>query len=194
MTRYHGQQYIYLFILIVSLGFIGWYYAQPSLYAERIPDKVLVYLPDVIVKNLDITQFNEQGFPTNHLYTPELMHFPHQNLSQFTKPRIILYPQHGAPWFILADKGEAELGVEKITLLNNVVLHQNALGNEKARTITTSAITYYSQKDFVETPQMIYFEEPGLRVKSLGMTADLKKQQVNLLQHVSSEYIQNENN
>lgn len=191
---YHGQQYIYLFALIIILGFAGWYYMQASFFSiQRIPDKIIARLPDIIVNNLRVTQFSTEGKPTHYFYTPQLIHFPHQNLSQFIKPHITLASQKGNPWIIHADKGESESGLDKVTLLDHVVIHQDPSAsdpNEKEKTITTSEITYYPKKNFAETQKMIFFEEPGLHVQSLGMTAELEKQKIHLLQQVSSVYVQ----
>jgi lipopolysaccharide export system protein LptC len=193
---YDGKQYIYLFILFIVLGFSGSYYLQSSFKNNRLPKSVLAYLPDIVVEDLTVTQFNEKGLLAHYFHTPQLIHYPHQNFSQFIQPQIILVPpsENNAPWTIRADKGESKDGVDKITLIDNVVFHQDASGTEKEKTISTSEITYYPQKDWAVTHKMIIFEEPGLRVQSQGMTAQLKKQQIHLLQQVSTTYVPNDQN
>lgn len=190
MKSYQGQQYIYMFIMIILLGFTGWYYAQPSLVNNPIPKDVLIHLPDIIITDLNITQFNAQGNMANHFYTPELTHFPYNNLSQFIEPRIIVYSQASSeqPWLIQANQGESEQGSKIITLSEHVHMHQQGNGTEKEKTILTDEITYYADTDTATTQDIIYFSEPGLHVKSQGMTANLKEQRIHLLQQVTSEY------
>lgn len=189
MNRHQGLEYVYIFMAIIALGFTGWYYASPP-NISKMSKEALSHLPDAIAYELHVTQFNAKGFPSNRFYTPKLTHFPNTS-SQFTAPRIMLYPESGQPWFIQSDSGQAQQSADIITLTDHVILHQDASGTDKAKTITTSEITYYTKKDLATTPKMIVFEQPGLLVKSLGMTAHLKTQQIHLSQQVWSEYHQN---
>lgn len=191
-NREDGMQYVYFFIALILIGFTGWYYTRPSRFPQGLSHEILLRLPDHIVTELNMTEFNTEGFPARRFHVKELIHFPTHNLSQFKKPYIVLYPDKGKPWVIQSDEGEAENGTTKITLLNHVIMHQNAYENETEKTITTDEITYYTQNDFAETKKMIFFEQPGLRIQSLGMKAYLKKQQIELSQQVWSEYINNE--
>lgn len=189
MKNDQGQQYVYLFVAILALGFTGWFYSQPALVTNPIPKETLDHMADMIITSLNVTQFNEKGMPANHFYTPQLTHYPYNNSSEFTNPHIILYPDDAAPWVIQSDKGTAEQGAEKVVLSDNVIMHQDAYGNEKVKNITTSQITYFTEKDWAETDKNILFVQPGLRVRSKGMTANLKTQKINLLKNVTSEYI-----
>jgi lipopolysaccharide export system protein LptC len=121
-----------------------------------------------------------------------LTHFPYNNSSKFISPHYILHSEKGEPWFIQSERGESEQGTTKITLIDRVILHQNASETEKEKTITTSEMSYFPEKNWAETNKMVFFEEPGLRIQSEGMTANLKEQKINLSQHVTSEYIPNE--
>lgn len=190
MNRHQGLEYVYLFIAIIALGFTGWYYATPP-NINKISKEALSRLPDAIAYEVHATLFNLKGLPANRFYTPKLTHFPNTS-SQFVRPRIVLYPDNGQPWFIQSDSGQSQQNADIITLTDHVILHQEASGNDKAKTITTSEITYYTKKDLATTPKMIFFEQPGLLIKSLGMTAHLKTQQIHLSKQVWSEYIQNE--
>lgn len=189
MNRYQGLEYVYVFIAIIALGFTGWYYATPPTIS-KMSKEALSRLPDAIAYEVHATQFNVKGFPANRFYTPQLTHFPNTS-SQFMEPRIMLYPESGEPWFIQSDSGQSQQNAHIITLSDHVILHQNASENDKAKTITTSEITYYTKKDLVTTSKMIFFEQPGLLIKSLGMTAHLKTQQIHLSKQVWSEYHQN---
>ncbi len=191
-----GQQYVYLFLLLIGLGFSGWYYAQSSFIFNALSPKLIAYLPDIIVDDLSVKQFDIKGQLSHYFYTPQLIHTPNKNLSRFTHPKIILSSQeeNGRPWSIQADNGIAEDGLDKITLINNVVFHQNASGNDQEKTLRTTSITYYPKKNWAETQEMIFFEEPRLHAQSLGMTANLKTQEIHLLQQVSSIYVPNKNN
>lgn len=192
MKQYQGQYAIYLFLLMVALGFTGWYYAQPSFEIKKLPQETLAHIPDSIVTDVDVTQFNKLGQLSTHFYTPKLTHYPANNWSQFTTPRIVLYPEKGEPWFIQADEGQAENGYQIIRLMNNVTMHQDASKtdkSDKSKTIATTQLTYLTEQNLAVTSQMVYFEQPGLKVKSLGMTANLKEQKIKLLQQVWSEYV-----
>lgn len=188
VIRWEGQQYIYLFFLLILLGFSGWYYMQSSFNLNILSPKIIAYLPDIMVEDLTLTQFDTQGKPAHSFYTPQLTHFPHKSMSQYTSPQITLTPEGQEPWSIHSNAGEAEDGINKIILIGNVVMHQNATNNEKEKTIKTEEITYYTKKNWATTQKKIFFEQPGLSVQSVGLAADLKEQQIFLLHQVSSIY------
>lgn len=192
--KWEGQQYIYLFLLIIALGFSGWYYMQSSFNINLLSPKIIAYLPDIMIEDLTVKQFDATGKPAHYFYTPALTHFPHKSMSQFTQPKIILTPEDEEPWTIRADRGRAEEGINKITLISNVIFHQNAANNQKEKKITTELMTYYSKKNWATTPEKIFFEQPGLSVQSVGLAADLKEQKIFLLHQVSSIYDPNNEN
>ncbi len=192
--KWEGQQYIYLFLLIIALGFSGWLYMQSSFNINFLSPKTIAYLPDMMIEDLTVTQFDVEGKPAHYFHTPHLTHFPHKSMSQFTSPQIILSPEEGQPWTIRSDKGKAEDGSNKITLIGDVVFHQNAADNEKEKIIKTEEMTYYTKRSWATTQKKVFFEQPGLSVQSTGLAADLKKQQIYLLHQVSSIYNPNDEN
>jgi len=190
----NGKYVIYFFIAILVLGFTGWYYARPI--TIKLPKEELLHLPDAIGYAVKVTQFDAKGMPSNSFFTPKLTHYPNAS-SQFTFPRIILYSEKGEPWLIQADAGKSEKNTEIVTLFDHVILHQDASGKEQSKTsktMTTSEITYYTKDDLATTSKMIFYQQPGLFIKSLGMTAHLKTEQIHLSQQVWSEYQQNATN
>jgi|GEM_PF-6645513 len=191
-SSYHGRHPVYIFILLIFLGFTGWYYAEPSSSLKLAPE-VLSHLPDILVNELEITQFNADGNISSHIYTPELKHFPDNNRSDFKEPRIVLYRKNQeSPWFIQADRGKMQRGTHVITLMDHVILYQNADSDNRVKTITTSEITYYPENNQAETNKEIIFEQPGLHVRALGMKADLKEEKIELLNKTWVEYVQQE--
>jgi LPS export ABC transporter protein LptC len=188
--KWQDQQYIQLFVLFMVLGFMGWFYMQSTFDMNILPRKLIARLPDIIIEDLTLTQFDEKGQPAHYFHTPHLIHYPHKDKSRFTSPQIVL-TQDGDnpnPWQINADRGEAEAGINKIILIDHVIFHQQALNKDKEKNIKTNRITYYSKKNWAVTPEKIFFDQPGLSVQSIGMGADLKEQKIYLLHQVSSIY------
>lgn len=184
-----GKQYIYGFIVLISLGFMGWYYAQPPQHSN-ISKRQLAYRPDTVIKQLQVTEYNEAGQLVSHLQTPRLVHYPSDNTSTLQQPLITLYRPQQPPWHISADHGISEQGAAKITLWDHVVLQQVASAPTKATYISTARLIYYPKSQLATTQQLITIQQPGLRVTSQGMNAYLKQQTVQLLHQARGTYEQ----
>lgn len=183
-----GKQYIYGFIVLLGLGFMGWYYAQPQA-TVKLSHQQLANLPDATFIHLKVTQFNDAGQIASLLTIPQLVHYPANNTSIMQSPIITLYRPQQPPWVITARHGKSEQGSTQITLWEDVVLHQASGVNTKESTISTSKIVYFPKQQFATTDQNITLQQPGVIVHSQGMNAYLSQQRVQLLHQARGQYV-----
>jgi len=178
-----GQQSIYLLLLVIALGFTGWYYAHPEEQINLSP-QALEKLPDTIINNMYVIEFDQAGFPSHTLRTPQLIHYPEDNRSYLQKPRIIAFQEEEEPWHIQARHGYTRYGSEVITLKENVILHQPEGETNQESTIKTNELSYFSEQQMAETDQLITLEQPNLFIESIGMRAYMDTEIIQLLDRV----------
>lgn len=171
--------------LLIAAGFAGWYYAKPSMIIN--PSRQ-TSLPDTIIKNMIATVFDEHGKPTQILATPELLHYPEDDSSVFSEPRITIFRESNEPLHIQSAHGHSNDGADKITLWENVILHQPGSIDNPESTITTSELTHYSQQQIAETDKPVMLAQADLIVESIGMRAYLDTEVIDLLTAVRGRY------
>jgi lipopolysaccharide export system protein LptC len=134
------------------------------------------------------TRMDEQGLLASQIYTSKMTHYPHDDVSKFTDPRIIIFTQDRQPWNVTAEQGVSQHGITQVTLQNNVNVHQNAGPNNQELTLTTSSLTIFPETQTAYTNQPVTIIQPGTVINSVGLHADLKKGVVELLSKASGVY------
>jgi lipopolysaccharide export system protein LptC len=61
--------------------------------------------PDYIIEKFDARAMNEHGTRKYDLSAARLAHYPNDDTSHLTQPRLVQYPLHGAPIVTTADSG-----------------------------------------------------------------------------------------
>lgn len=144
--------------------------------------------PDAFMVNAAYVSFDVTGKVHNQITMTKMTHLPANDMSEFTKPKIVIYDKDDQPWNIIADNGESQAGIEEVHLSNNVKVHQDAGKNNREITITTSHLTIFPQERIAITDQPITIIQPGEVINSVGLHADLKKSEVELLSKAHIDY------
>lgn len=181
------RQYILGFILLIALGFSGWYYVQNSTvhYKKNTSNKPQA---DFYIYNMTSLQFDKNGKLSDKITSPKVTHYPKNNTSYLQQPLIYAQRNQQGAWHIKSDQGKAENGSDVVTLWGNVNLHQEASKENGTTTITTSKLTYYPKKKFAETHKAIQISQPGTVLNSVGMQAYLDQGRVKLLSRARGQY------
>jgi lipopolysaccharide export system protein LptC len=175
------------FMLLIGIGFLGWYMVKPEAKKQR--DSVaLSKSPDAIIKGLTVVKYNRDGNRASRLFTQVMTHIPHQNTSIMQQPKITSFNPKQPPWVITAKKGIAVHGSEKIQFSENVIIHQAAIDKIKSSTLYTDELFFYPDKQLATTTKAVTFEQPGLTVKSIGMNAYLNQKRIRLLSKAWGRY------
>ena len=182
-----NSYYIIAFIILICLGCVGWYIAKPQ-QLLLLDSKTLLNTPDAIINNLTVTKFNADGSIATRLITPQMKHIPNNNTSLLDKPNIISYQENQAPWKISALNGKAINGSEKVTLTNDVFIHQPASPHNKETNFHTEKLYYYPQRQYADTDIAITLTQPGTVIKAIGMQAYLEEKKIKFLNRTRGRY------
>ena len=175
------KQSSWLFFLLVVAAYFGFYFAQTSLPNKMDVDK-FANVADVIISNLLVKQFDQNGQMTNSLYTPELQRIPKNHAHRLKLPEIMIQHADKSRWKINAKSAQSIHDGEQITLHSNVVVQQDTDPNKPGNIIRTEELIYYPKKKLITSAVAVLFEQPGSAVvHSQGMKAYLADKHVQLL-------------
>ncbi len=183
-----ARQSLWIFLLLMSIAGSGWYFARPA-EKFRLDQQTLAVTADMMVHELSVKQFNEQGQLVNHLTTPYLEHIPSNDTYTLSQPEIRVLQQDQSHWVIHSNKAIAVNRGEKITFQDHVVIDQLAEAKHPASQFRTDSISYFPKLQKAITQEYIVFEQPGTIVESIGMEAWLAEKKVNLLKRARGRYV-----
>lgn len=138
---------------------------------------------DIIAQN-----FSATGQLQDTLTTPYLQHYTQKNMTVMKTPYIVAQAKKGPPWHVSSQHGYMLHGQEEAHLWNHVKITQPPGLNSENATLLTSALTYYPKRGYVETDKPVTLLQPGTTIHAVGMTADLKRNKVDLLHHVTAQH------
>lgn len=181
------QQTIWLFILLCGLASIGSYYVRTP-KAIQLDNQVLRTQTDIVVTDLSVKEFNEQGQLIHSLSAPKLHHIPLDDKYVLEKPYIRIQQETQPQWTIYSRKAIAMHGNREITFQEHVRIQQAAQANSPAKLVKTEELTYFPATKMATTAKDILFKQAHNQVQARGMQADLSKNRVKLLSDAQGIY------
>lgn len=182
-----NKTFILSAVLICALFFSGWLIQQMNNNAMNAtvnpPDT-----PDTFMEKATYVKLDQNGNLHSKIYVSKMKHYPSNDTSYFTTPRVIFYNQNHVPWDITANEGKSQSGVSQVFLWDNVKIHQPAGPNSHELTMTTTNLTIFPEKQFAQTDQPVTIIEPGSVINSVGLRANLNTGEVQLLSHARGVY------
>jgi lipopolysaccharide export system protein LptC len=138
--------------------------------------------PDYLVDNFTTTTYDRAGRAETVLSAAEMQHYPDDDSTELTAPRVV-QSKPGEPRFtVRADRGKVSREGDEIFLYDNVVLVREAdLARPEAR-MTTSFLHILRDRSLVLSDREVHFEEDGRRLSGRGMEYNNDTRQL-VLQH-----------
>lgn len=178
-----AKQAVWLFISLFALVSLGWFFAREK--AEiKLEHTIVEKLSDLIITDLKVIKFDEQGRVDNTLNTTFLQHFPQNDTYFLDFPKIIMSGNSQPAWQITAKNAIAIEGGKKITFIDNVVVWQEGNANQPPRVLKTTELVYNTMMKIATTNKAVNFTQAGTTVNSDGMEANIEEQKVKLLKNV----------
>jgi LPS export ABC transporter protein LptC len=137
-----------------------------------------------------VTQFDKDGRLHNEFYSPELVHYPQDDMTFSQKPFFIFYALTEPPWHISAKNGKSLNGDQRMLLWDNVQIQQMPGLHSHHMTIDTSLITLYPHLSFAQTERPVTITQPNTVIHAIGMQADLKTSAVKLMSETKGQHVQ----
>lgn len=146
--------------------------------------------PDSFMDEMHFTRFDQQGAIENSFYAPRMEHYPQKNVSKLDNPRLNARGDNNISWIITADHGTATQGGDEVFLEKNVMIKRIEDKTGKTALLTTSALTSYPKRKYLETNQLVTLSELGSMITAIGFTADLNSGDITFLSDTHTTYVQ----
>jgi len=143
---------------------------------------------DAIMEDVIATVYNKLGEPSFKLTTPKMVHYPENDSTDITTPRVTLFRQSPQPWHIDADYAKTKNGITEILFWQNVNIHHAADTENPNTSLLTDALTIFPDQQIVKTDQPVVFTQPETTIHAVGMLADLNDNTIKLLSQTQGEY------
>lgn len=182
IQKYYVLNGVLLLLAIVS--FFGWYHFTSKPHDSKTTADV-----DAFAMGIDGVQFDALGQKQGELKSPQLLHLARDDSSLLTTPELTLYSKDNkAPWTISSQSGKTFNGIEKVDLIDNVVIHQPVGAQNQETTIMTSLLHIFPDKQWANTDKPVTLIQSGIKITSVGMNAYLDQKHVTLLSQARGFY------
>ena len=125
--------------------------------------------PDYLVSNFVTTTYTREGHVETVLAAAEMQHYPDDDSTELTAPRVEQARPAQPRFTVRADRGKISREGDEIFLYDNVVLVREADAERPQARMTTSFLHILRDRALVRTDREVQFEEPGRMLTGRGM-------------------------
>lgn len=169
---------------------------QPIDLFSDLPEQHLE--PDYYTVNSAFKEFNPEGNLSRTLQSARLVHYPESENTLMEKPLISTFSPEGvALWHAKGDKGSIEGDGDSFQLKQNVVIWKtsttppnNKTGDKMPFRLLTESIDVNFKTDIAQTKDAVELESDFGNTQAIGLEANLKSNQIKLLDQVRGTYAQ----
>ncbi len=147
------------------------------------------YNADSFAEDVSMLQFQKDGQPRELLQSPQLTHYPQNDLTNIHAPIITYYAPNHTKWILTSLYAQSRAEHTIIQLWEQTTLRQvGSKDKRKQTTLLTQSLTYFPQQNLVQTPLSVTLLQPGTKITALGMRAYLTQEYVQLLSATHGVY------
>jgi lipopolysaccharide export system protein LptC len=125
--------------------------------------------PDYLVVNFTTTTYNREGAAESTLSAAKMVHFPDDDSTELTAPRVVQTKPDQPKMTVRADRGKLSRDGEDIYLYDNVVLEREAGAGRTAARLTTDYLQVVRDRSLVRTDRPVRIVEETRALSGKGM-------------------------
>ncbi len=144
--------------------------------------------PDYFMENFTRTGMDKQGKAKNRLMADYLAHYPDDDTTELTKPRLQVFSDKGKPVHVVAERGWVTSGNDVILLYGEVRIWRDNDAGERMLEIITSDLKVLPDDEYAETDNAVTIISGTTITDAVGMRMKMKQQRMELLSEVKTRY------
>lgn len=144
--------------------------------------------PDYIVNNFTSTTYNGNGDVEGVLSAAKMLHYPDDDSTEITAPRVVQSKPQQARFTVRADRGTLSREGDEIFLYDNVVLVREPFESHPEARMSTSFLHIVRDRALARTDREVLFEEQGRSLKGRGMEYHNATRELFLRNDVRGQY------
>ena len=144
--------------------------------------------PDYLVVNFTTTTYNRDGAAESTLSADRMVHFPDDDTTELTAPRVVQTKPDEPKMTVRADRGRLSRDGEDIYLYDNVVLEREAGAGKSAARLTTEYLQVVRDRSLVRTDREVTIVEETRSLSGRGMEYSSETQHFTLNANVRARF------
>ena len=144
--------------------------------------------PDYMVVNFTTTTYNRDGAAENTLSADRMVHYPDDDTTELTAPRVVQTKPDAPTMSVRADRGRLSRDGEDIYLYDNVVLEREAGAGQTAAQLTTEYLQVVRDRSLVRTDREVKIVEETRSISGKGMEYSTETQHFTLNSDVRARF------
>jgi len=144
--------------------------------------------PDYLVVNFTTTTYNRDGAAESSLSADRMVHYPDDDSTELTAPRVVQTKPDEPKMTVRADRGRLSRDGEDIYLYDNVVLEREAGAGKSAARLTTEYLQVVRDRSLVRTDREVTIVEETRSLSGRGMEYSSETQHFTLNANVRARF------
>ena len=175
-------------LFFVALGALTFWLWQQLDEGEKAVAKKKDHEPDYYLEHMVRRSMDETGAVRNILYADLVLHYPDDDSTELTKPRLEIYNGQQDPWYVIAETGWISSGNEVVLLHGEVEIWREGDEGERSFEVLTSELRVLPQEKYAETDNPATINSPTSVTTSIGLRANFAHDRLELLERVRSRH------
>ena len=176
-------------ILPLLLLLAGSYWlSQQVLPLPPVPDYKARHDPDYIIENFSAATLGENGNARYMVAARKMEHYPDNDATYLTAPRLTAPYRDKPPVHISAERGEVSHNGSEITLQDAVHVLREASARAGEMRIETTFLHVVPDDETADTDRLVRVTEAHGTTTAVGLKLDSKARTLKLLSRVRSQY------
>jgi lipopolysaccharide export system protein LptC len=167
-------------VLAIALAAVTFWLERTVQMAAPAPRDAARNDPDVIALNIRSVILDEQGRPETTLAASKMVHFPADDSTELTDPRLVQLRENQPSIRVRADRGTVSKDGEEVRFYGNVVVTRDASRERPELRAETSFLQVFPNEKIAKTPERVVISEGGSRIAGTGMVANARTEELTL--------------
>jgi lipopolysaccharide export system protein LptC len=147
-----------------------------------------VHEPDYYIEDMVRNTLDETGALKNVLYADLVTHYPDDDSTELSRPRMEIYNGNSEPWYVVAENGWVGSGSEVVLLHGEVEIWRQDEAGRREFEVITSELRVLPKEQYAETDDPATITSETTVTKTIGMRANFAHDRLELLQQVRSRH------
>jgi lipopolysaccharide export system protein LptC len=176
-----------LALLALIAGATFWLDQQSQPVADTV-SQTLRHEPDTIVRNFSAARMDESGLPDYTLSATKMLHYPDDDSTYLSAPRLSHFDPDKPPIHVRSDEGTVSKDGEHVYFKDDVQVTREAKGEQSQLTLTTEFLHVMPEAHLAKTSDPVVISNDELRVTGVGMELNSETRKMDLQSNVKGRY------
>ncbi len=166
------QHPLFVWVAIIFLAGGSWWLAS-----DRAPERLAPVSReaprevDYYLRGVHATTMTRDGQPARTLEARELKHFPDDDTTELTQPKLTVHQGSGPPWVVEAETGWVSSDGSLILLNGETHINRAQGSDNRPLRIDTRDLRIQPRQDYAETDEKVRVRSWKDRIDAVGMQA-----------------------